>query len=77
MYFQRSREDDCYLVDTFTSIDETTVLLAGSYSENGYATFVDLFLLLFYKLLFRITFGWCRRPVKQIVKTLRPTHPHQ
>ncbi|XP_026320601.1 WD repeat-containing protein 89 isoform X2 [Hyposmocoma kahamanoa] len=32
---KRSRGDDCYLVDTFTSIDETTVLLAGSYSGNG------------------------------------------
>ncbi|KAJ0173894.1 hypothetical protein K1T71_010040 [Dendrolimus kikuchii] len=32
---KRSKEDDCYLVDAFMSIDDTAVLLAGSYSENS------------------------------------------
>ncbi|CAG5055717.1 unnamed protein product [Parnassius apollo] len=31
---KRSRADDCYLVDTFTSIDDVPVLLAGSHGGN-------------------------------------------
>ncbi|CAH1640496.1 unnamed protein product [Spodoptera littoralis] len=33
---KRSKADDCYLVDTYTSIDDTTVVLAGSYGGNGH-----------------------------------------
>ncbi|KAJ8718221.1 hypothetical protein PYW07_006151 [Mythimna separata] len=32
---KRSKADDCYLVDTYTSADDTPVLLAGSYEGNG------------------------------------------
>ncbi|KAJ8717518.1 hypothetical protein PYW08_005917 [Mythimna loreyi] len=32
---KRSKADDCYLVDTYTSLDDTPVLLAGSYEGNG------------------------------------------
>lgn len=34
-YLQRSKGDDCYLVDLYSSIDDTAVLLAGSYGEDG------------------------------------------
>ncbi|XP_028172706.1 WD repeat-containing protein 89-like [Ostrinia furnacalis] len=32
---KRSKDDDCYLVDIFTSIDDTPVLLAGSNAGDG------------------------------------------
>ncbi|CAH0401491.1 unnamed protein product [Chilo suppressalis] len=32
---KRSKGDDCYLVDAYTSVDDTPVLLAGSHGENG------------------------------------------
>ncbi|XP_075980919.1 WD repeat-containing protein 89 [Anticarsia gemmatalis] len=32
---KRSRDDDCYLVDTYTTLDDTAVLLAGSYGGDG------------------------------------------
>ncbi|KAM3959383.1 WD repeat-containing protein 89 [Aphomia sociella] len=34
-YIKRSKGDDCYLVDAFTSSDDTPVLLAGSYGGDG------------------------------------------
>lgn len=37
-YLQRSKGDDCYLVDLYSSIDDTAVLLAGSYGEDGWVT---------------------------------------
>ncbi|XP_047030770.1 WD repeat-containing protein 89 [Helicoverpa zea] len=33
---RRSKADDCYLVDTYTSIDDTPVVLAGSYEGDGH-----------------------------------------
>ncbi|XP_050550709.1 WD repeat-containing protein 89 [Spodoptera frugiperda] len=33
---KRSKADDCFLVDTYTSIDDTPVVLAGSYGGNGH-----------------------------------------
>ncbi|XP_013192655.2 WD repeat-containing protein 89 [Amyelois transitella] len=33
---KRSKDDDCYLVDVFTSTDDTPVVLAGSYGGDGH-----------------------------------------
>ncbi|XP_053614982.1 WD repeat-containing protein 89 [Plodia interpunctella] len=32
---KRSKNDDCYLVDAYTSVDDLTVVLAGSYGGDG------------------------------------------
>lgn len=33
--FQRSRADECYVVDAFTGADERVAILAGSHCGDG------------------------------------------